>query len=131
MLEHYSLSYHEVGFLPAKYQLFRDAYLQYLCQVSKTSLEVVSKDGEIIHEDFLTVAKKVGEDSRHTSLEGRRGVAQSEWHASEGEGAKRTCERCLLLIVGVDSNLIIARISVEEAEVVGSCQSVQDLVDEW
>ena len=46
------------------------------------------------------------------------GIAQSEWHASEGEGAKRTCERCLLLIVGVDSDLIIARVSVEEAEVV-------------
>ena len=57
-------------------------------------------------------------------------VAQSEWHASESEGAKRTSERGLLLIVGVDSNLIVARVSVEKAEVVGSCQSVQDLVDE-
>ena len=35
-----------------KYQSFPDAYLQYLRQVSKTSLEVVSKDGEIVHEDF-------------------------------------------------------------------------------
>ena len=52
------------------------------------------------------------------SLEGRWGVAQSEWHASEGEGAKRISERGLLLIVGVDSNLILARVSVKEAEVV-------------
>ena len=99
--------------------------------MSKTSIEVVSKDGEIVHENFKTVAKKVREDGRHTSLEGRGGVAQSKWHASESEGAKRTSERGLLLIVGgVDSNLIIARVSVEEAEVVGSCQLVQDLVDE-
>ena len=131
MPEHYSLSYHEVGFLIAKHQSFPNAYLQYLRQVSKTTFEVVSKDGEIIYEDFYAIAKKVGEDSRHTSLEGRGGVAQSEWHASEGEGAKRTCEHRLLLIVGVDSNLIVARISVEKAEVVRSCQSVQNLVDEW
>ena len=52
MHEHYSLSYHEVGFLPAKHQSFRDAYLQYLRQVSKTTFEVISKDGEIVHEDF-------------------------------------------------------------------------------
>ena len=62
-----------------------------------------------------SVAKKVTKNCRHASLEGRGGVAQSEWHASKGEGAKRTCERRLLLIVGVDSNLIVARISVEEA----------------
>ena len=36
----------------------------------------------------------------------------------------------VFLIVGMDGNLVIARISVEEAEVVRSCQSVQDLVDE-
>ena len=58
----------------------------------------------------------------HASLKGRGGVAQFEWHASEGKGAKRTSERGLLLIVGVDSNLIVARISVEKAEVVWSCQ---------
>ena len=46
-----------------------------------------------------------------------RGVAQSEWHASEGEGAKRTCECRLLLILGMNSYLIIARISVEEEKV--------------
>ena len=73
---------------------------------------------------------KVREDSRHASLEGRGGVAQSEWHASEGDGAKRTCEHCLLLIVRVDSNLVIAQIFIEKAEVIQSCQSVQDLVDE-
>ena len=49
---------------------------------------------------------------------------------SEGECSKRTCERRLLLIVGMNSNLIVARISVKEPEVTGSCQSVQDLVDE-
>ena len=50
--ELYSLSYHKVGFLLAQYQSFPDAYLQYLRQVSKTSFKVVSKDGEIVHEDF-------------------------------------------------------------------------------
>ena len=59
-----------------------------------------------------------------------RGIAQSEWHASEGKCSKRTCEHRLLLIVGLNRNLVIARISVEEAEVISSCQSVQDLVDE-
>ena len=96
----------------------------------KATLKIVSKEIEVVHENFKTIAKKVGEDRRHTSLKGRRGVAKSEWHVSEGEGAKRTCERHLLLIVGMNSNLIVAQISVEEAEVTRSCQSVQDLLNE-
>ena len=63
---------------------------------------------------FARVTKKVREDCLHASLKCCEGIAQFEWHASEGEGAKRTCERHLLLIVGVDSNLIVARISVEK-----------------
>ena len=73
---------------------------------------------------------EVEEDHHHTLLKGRGGVAHSEWHASEGEYAKGTCERHLLLIVGGNGNLIVARISVKEAEVTRSWQSVQDLVDE-
>ena len=106
------------------------SHLQYLHQVSKKTFEVVSKDGEIVHEVFYGVAKKVRKYCHHASLEGRGGIAQSEWHAFEGDGAKRTSERGLLLIVEVDRNLIIAQVPVEEAEVIGSCQSVQDLVDE-
>ena len=98
--------------------------------MSKTTLKIVSKDAEVVHENFSSVAKEVGEDCRHTSLKRRGGVAQSEWHASQGECAKGTCERRLLLIVKMNSNLIVARISIEEAEVTQSCQSVQDLVDE-
>ena len=58
-------------------------------------------------------------------------IAQFEWHASDGEGAKWTCERCHLLIVGMDSNMIVARIFIQKAEVTRSFQSVQNLVDEW
>ena len=85
--------------------------------MSKTALKVVSKDEKNVHENFQAIAKKVGEDCRHTSLKGRGGIAQSEWHASEGECAKRTCEHRLLLIVAMNCNLIVARISVEEAKV--------------
>ena len=52
--------------------------------------------------------RKSKKNCRHASLEGRGCVAQSEWHVSEGEGAKKTSERGLLLIVGADSNLIVA-----------------------
>ena len=86
--------------------------------MSKTTFEVISKDGEIVHEDFKAIAKKVRKNCRHALLEGCGGVAQSEWHASEGEGDKRTSEQVFSLIVGVDSNLIVARISVKKAEVV-------------
>ena len=76
-----------------------------------TTLKIISKDAEVVHE---TVAKEVKEDCRHTSLKGRGGVAQSKWHASEGECDKGTCERRLLLIVEMNDNLIVAQISVEE-----------------
>ena len=52
MPEHYSLSYHEVGFLSAKYLSFLDADLQDPGQVSKTTLKVVSKDAKVVHENF-------------------------------------------------------------------------------
>ena len=37
-------------------------------------MKVISKEREIIHEDLEAVAKEIREDSRHTSLECRRGV---------------------------------------------------------
>ena len=78
MLEHYSLLYHKVGFLLAKHQLFPDADLQDLGQVSKTTLKIISKDEKVVHEKFQVVAKKVGEDCHHASLKCHRGIAQSE-----------------------------------------------------
>ena len=36
--------------------------------MSKTVVEVVSKDGEFLHENFQDVAKKVREDYRHALL---------------------------------------------------------------
>ena len=74
--------------------------------------------------------RKSEKNCRHASLEGHGGITKSEWNAFEGESAKQTSERSLLLIIGVDSNLIVARVSVQKAEVIWSCQSVQDLVDE-
>ena len=41
--------------------------------MSKTAVKVISKDGEIIHKDLKTVAKEVGENRRHPSLECRVG----------------------------------------------------------
>ena len=78
----------------------------------KTTIEVVSKDGEVVYENFQAVAKKVGEDCRHTSTKCHEGIAQSKWHASEGECAKRTCERRLLLIIVMNRTLVVARISI-------------------
>ena len=98
--------------------------------MSKTTVEVISIDKEVIHENFQDITKKVGEDCHHASLKYCTGVAQSKWHACEGEYAKRTCERRLLLIFGMDYNLVVAQISVQEAKVTCSCQSVHDLVDE-
>ena len=69
MLEHYSLSHHGVRFLRTQAQSFPDADLEDLSQVSQTAVEVISIDGEIVHEDLETVAKKVREDLRHASLE--------------------------------------------------------------
>ena len=42
--------------------------------MSQTGIEVVSKDEEIVDEDFETVAKKIEEDCCYASLECRMGV---------------------------------------------------------
>ena len=75
MREHYSLLYHKMGFLPAQHQSFPNTDLQDLGQVSKTAVEVVSKDGEVVHENFQAVAKKVGEDFWHALLKCHGGIA--------------------------------------------------------
>ena len=74
MPEHYSLLYHKVGFLQTQHQSFPDADLKDLSQVSQKAIEVVSKDGEIVYEDFKTVAKEVGEDCPYTPQKCREGV---------------------------------------------------------
>ena len=74
MPEHNSLSNHKLGFLPTQYQSFQDAELEDLSYMSQKTIEVISKDGQIIHEDFENFAKEVGEDCRHTLLECRGGV---------------------------------------------------------
>ena len=116
MPEHCSLLYHKMGFLPAQHQLFPDTDLQNLGQVSKIVVEVVSIDGEVIHENFQAVAKKVREDSN-----GRCTIQMASF---EAECVKRTCEHRLLLIVGMDCNLVLARISIPKAKVTRSCPSV-------
>ena len=85
--------------------------------MSKKTLKVISKDEKVAHENFQAIAKKVGEDCRHASLKCPVGVAQSKWHASEGECVKETCERRLLLIVRMNHNLVVTRISIQKAEV--------------
>ena len=79
MPEHCSLSHHKVGFLSAQHQSFLDTHLEDLSQASEIAAEVISKDGEIIHENFETVAKKVREDCHHTYLEYHGGL-----HSSNG-----------------------------------------------
>ena len=76
--------------------------------MSKTTFEVVSKDAEVVHENFQAVTKKVEEDCCHASLKGRGGITQSKLHASEGECAKGTYKHRLLLIVGMNCNLVVA-----------------------
>ena len=75
MTEHYSLSYHKIGFLPAQHQSFPDTEFEDLGQVSKIVGEVVFKEGEVVHENFQVVAKKFGEDCRHASLKCYGGAA--------------------------------------------------------
>ena len=92
--------------------LFLDTDLKDLGQVSKTAVKVISKDREVVYENFQVVSKKVRKDCSHASWKCRGGVAQSKWHACEGEFSKRTCERHLLLIVGMNQNLVVAQISI-------------------
>ena len=63
---------------------FSDVDLQDLGQVSKTTIEVVYKDREVVHENFQAVAKKVGEDCRHASLKCRRGGGGGGLHSPNG-----------------------------------------------
>ena len=131
MLEHYSLLHHKVGFLPTQYQSFPNVDLENLSQVSQAAVVVISKDEEIVHEDFETVDKKIGEDCRLTSIECHGGITLSEWHLSKTKRAKGTCKLYLFWIIRINSNLVIGRVSIQEAKVILSCKTVQDVVNEW
>ena len=74
MLEHYFLLHNIVGFLLTQYWSFPNTDLEDLSQVSETLVKVISKDREVIHEDFEIAAKEAREDHRHTSLECSGGI---------------------------------------------------------
>ena len=51
-------------------------------------------------------------------------------HSTVGEGAKRTCESGLLLVLGSYHNLIIAVVPIKETEMGMSSQPLKHLIDE-
>jgi hypothetical protein len=64
-----------------------------------------------------------------SSLVGSAGVLQPERHCRVAVGAKRCDERGLLLVFFLDSDLVVPRVAVEEAEQVAAHRGVDDLIN--
>ena len=72
----------------------------------------------------------IREKTEHASLECHESVAQSKGHASVCEGSEKAGERSLLLIFCSNRDLIVSRVSIQEAIVLMSSQAFEHLIDE-
>ncbi len=115
MAEYDALVDHKMTLLEIQNQIALNASLQHLLEIDETGVEVRSVDGEVIHENLHYLLDEFREDRNHAALEGCGRVAKTKGHSSVGEGSKRTCESCFLLILQCHWDLVKTREAIEEA----------------
>jgi len=81
-------------------------------------------DRKIVHEDFHDFLDHVRENRHHTPLERSGCVTETKRHSSIGVHSIRAGKGGLALIVGVDGNLMIPRIPINETKERVLCQQV-------
>ena len=72
-------------------------------------------DRDIIHVNFHNAFYQVIENAEHTSLERGRGITRAEGHSPIGICAKGAGEGCLVLVIYINFNLEVARITIQKA----------------
>ena len=71
----------------------------------------------LVHENLQKLLYHVREFASHALLKCKGCIAQLKGHATVGECPKRTGKRCLLLF-GVHRDMVIAKITIQEAIVI-------------
>ena len=69
--------------------------------------------------------------SENNAIIGTNHITQPEWHSAEGISTERTGKGSFLLVVERHLYLVVDGISIEKTVEEMSCDSLQDLVDEW
>jgi hypothetical protein len=89
---------------------------QSLFKIGDEPVGVSGLDDHIIHIGFDVLVGLPLETGLDSSLVGSAGVLQPEGHGRVAVTAKRGDERGLLLVFFLDSDLVVPRVVVEEAE---------------
>jgi hypothetical protein len=99
-----------------------------LFKIGDERVGVSGLDDHVIHVGFDVLIELSLETGLDSSLVGSAGVLQPERHGRVAVGAKRGDECGLLLVFFLDSNLVVPRVAVEEAEQIAACRGVDDLI---
>ena len=73
---------------------------------------------------------KVVEEEHHILLESGSNIFKSKWHNAVCKRPPRGCERSLVLVLFLDSNLVITRKTIHERKDFVASTSINDLVNE-
>jgi len=85
------------------------APIKYLTKVSQTIIKRRTINAEIIHKNFNAMFNQVRKYGHNTTLEGSRGIAQTEGHPSISKGFKGAGKGSLVLIFWCNPNMEIAK----------------------
>jgi hypothetical protein len=90
--------------------------LRTLSKFLKPLLKALAIDWEVIHEYFHDISDQVREDHHHTPLKWSRCTVKTKRHLPVGECAVGIGEGNLTLVIRMNENLMINRISIKVAE---------------
>ena len=91
--------------------------------------DILGEDEDVVQvDDHLSFGDKIGEDGVHHCLKGGQAVAQAEQHHQGFEESSVSPEGSLVLISGLDADIVVAPADVEFGEIVcaaeGTCSSL-------
>ena len=93
-------------------------------------IEGFAIDGKIIHENLHDLLNHVRENRHHAPLERSWSIAQSERHSSVCISSIRACKGSLFLVIWVDWDLVISRITIKETKERVVCKPFQHFINE-
>jgi hypothetical protein len=100
-----------------------------LFKIGDERVRVSSLDDHVLHIVFDILIELLLEVGLDSSLVCSAGVLQSERHCLVAVGAEQGDERDFLLVFFLDTDLVVARVAVEEAEQVADRRGVDDLIN--
>lgn len=116
-------------------RISRDAKLPAMHKNLPKMIEMIGTsarvNSQVIQKDLNDDPNKVVKCNMHGSLKSGTRVKKYERHTMIRECAPTSCQRCFIMIFGIDTNLVISQKTVKERHHLRANNLLQDGVHEW